>query len=113
MPKQDPCYQIKQTLKLVPAGHVVGYGQLADYAGLPGRARLVGRCLRQAGEPDLPWHRVVRANGQIAFAPGSNAAEEQRARLTAEGVVVMHYRVAMSRFAWQPRLDELLGVLRY
>jgi hypothetical protein len=42
----------------VAAGEVVGYGELARRAGLPGRARLVARVLREAEGDALPWHRV-------------------------------------------------------
>ena len=38
--------RIEAILALIPAGRVVSYGQVADLAGLPGRARLVGKVLR-------------------------------------------------------------------
>ncbi|MFT7009467.1 MAG: O6-methylguanine-DNA--protein-cysteine methyltransferase [Colwellia sp.] len=37
--------QIWQTIQLIPQGKVACYGQIADLAGLPGRARLVGKAL--------------------------------------------------------------------
>ncbi|MEJ1364888.1 MAG: MGMT family protein, partial [Candidatus Sedimenticola sp. (ex Thyasira tokunagai)] len=49
--------RIWQTVQLIPRGRVAGYGQVADLAGLPGRARMVGRALGQApGEMALPWY---------------------------------------------------------
>ena len=43
---QNPHYQqIWQTVQLIPRGKVACYGQIADLAGLPGRARLVGKAL--------------------------------------------------------------------
>ncbi|GGW96591.1 MGMT family protein [Alteromonas halophila] len=113
MPNLPAYTQIQQTLKLVPAGTVVSYGQLADLAGLPGRARLVGRCLKEAGSEALPWHRVLRADGKIAFPAGSDAAGEQRQRLIAEGVMVRNYRVKLSEFGWQPDSYTLLHRLQF
>ena len=36
---------IWRVVQLIPIGKVTSYGQIADLAGLPGRARLVGKCL--------------------------------------------------------------------
>ena len=93
-------------LRAVAAGEVVGYGELARRAGLPGRARLVARVLREAEGEALPWHRVVRSDGRIAFPEGSDAHAEQVARLRAEGVRVEGGRVRGQRAA--PSLDALI-----
>ncbi len=93
----------------IPEGCVASYGQIADIAGVTRGARQVGYALRRApADMALPWHRVLRASGVIAFAEGSDAFAEQIARLRAEGVTVTNGRVDMRRFRWQPDLDELL-----
>lgn len=70
----------------VPPGEVAGYGQLAARAGLPRRARLVARVLSQLPDGSgIPWHRVLRSDGRIAFAPGSEGFRRQRELLLAEG----------------------------
>ena len=38
--------RIESTLSMVPVGAVVSYGQLADLAGLPGKARLIAKYLK-------------------------------------------------------------------
>ena len=50
--------RIWETVELIPPGRVASYGQVAEEAGLPGRARLVGRVLSllPEGSP-VPWHR--------------------------------------------------------
>jgi len=106
-------YQIYETVRLIPKGRVATYGQVADLAGLPRRARLVGRCLKLSDLPDLPWYRVLRADGRIAFAPGSEHADIQRVRLLEEGVVVSGHRVALKTFKWQPDMAEILHRLRF
>lgn len=79
----------------VPRGQVASYGGIARRAGLPGRARLVARVLGQQGEDALPWHRIVRSDGRIAFPAGSPAFVEQCQRLQAEGVEVRKGRVRL------------------
>lgn len=99
---------IRDTVRRIPAGSVASYGQVAELAGIARGARLVGRVLGRAGGEDLPWHRVLRASGRIAFERGSAAYVEQRDRLIAEGVTLSAGRVDMRRFRWQPDLDELI-----
>jgi methylated-DNA-protein-cysteine methyltransferase-like protein len=102
---------IRRTIAQIPRGRVASYGEIALRAGLPRRARLVGRVLREAGPAaKLPWQRVLRSDGRIAFAPGSRAFREQRARLLEEGVIVHNGRVDLRRFGWQRDMDtELWG----
>jgi methylated-DNA-protein-cysteine methyltransferase related protein len=86
---------IWQAVCTIPRGRVSTYGAVAQAAGLPGRARQVGRALRIAPAGlNLPWHRVVGAGGRIALASGSDAHREQTRRLRAEGVAVRNGRVA-------------------
>jgi methylated-DNA-protein-cysteine methyltransferase-like protein len=55
----------------------------------------------------------LRSDGKIAFPAGSEKAEEQRQRLTAESVVVKNYRVNMNEFGWTPDLHTILVELEY
>jgi methylated-DNA-protein-cysteine methyltransferase related protein len=67
----------------VPAGRATTYGQLAEaYYGVDRGARRVGRAMARC-PGDVPWWRVVYADGSMKGTPG---ADEQRARLAAEGV---------------------------
>ncbi|RDV24808.1 cysteine methyltransferase [Alteromonas aestuariivivens] len=114
MPKAEAIRQIQHAVMQIPSGRVASYGQIADLAGLPGRARMVGRALRLAAEEQpLPWHRVVRADGKLAFPAGSDSANEQRERLVSEGIPVVNNRVAMSQWRWEPDIYELLHKLKY
>lgn len=108
----NPHYnRIWQTVQQIPVGKVASYGQIADLAGLPGRARLVGKVLGLSPIA-LPWHRVVRSNLNLAFAPGSLEAQEQSALLRQEGVLLRGNKVP-SEYHWQPDLAELLFKLQY
>lgn len=88
-------------LRSVPAGKVVTYGQLAKIAGLPGAARLVGTTLCHLPEnTDLPWHRVINAQGKISMPENSSGYIEQVKRLKTEGVSVNNGRIRLKEFQW-------------
>ena len=89
--------RILAAIRAVPHGTVAGYGQIARRAGLPGRARMVARLLSGNDDPALPWHRILRSDGRIAFPAGSPGFREQVRRLRAEGVAVEKGRVRMPR----------------
>lgn len=94
-PEDNPVFQeIWAVVGAIPRGSVSTYGAVARAAGLPGRARLAGRALRESPqEMQLPWHRVVGAGGKIVFPPSSVHHREQARRLRAEGVAVKAGRV--------------------
>jgi methylated-DNA-protein-cysteine methyltransferase-like protein len=101
--------RIWETIAEIPRGCVANYGQVAEIAGIPRGARQVGYALRHVPEGmDLPWHRVIQASGRSAFKPDSPAFQRQRDRLADEGVAMLGGKVDMSRYRWQPALDELL-----
>ena len=95
-PEDNPAFQeIWAVVGAIPRGSVSTYGAVARAAGLPGRARLAGRALRESHkEMKLPWHRVVGAGGKIVFPLTSLNHREQARRLRAEGVVVKNGRVS-------------------
>ena len=106
----EDCHtRIYAAIAAIPPGRVASYGAIAARAGLPGRARLVGRLLGEVPDGmELPWFRVLRASGQIAMPPGSHGFREQWRGLRAEGVEVRHGRVPLSRFGLDGDLDHAL-----
>jgi methylated-DNA-protein-cysteine methyltransferase-like protein len=90
-------------IRRIPRGKVATYGDVAERAGLPGRARLVGTVLGMSPEgSSLPWHRVVGAGGVLSvgrYAP--HAARTQWLRLEREGVrFTRGGRVDLARHRW-------------
>lgn len=79
--------RVREVIQAIPVGSVLSYGEVAARAGVSS-ARQVGRLLSEDGQ-DLPWHRVLRADGT----PAPHLAAEQLARLRAEGVTVVNGRV--------------------
>jgi methylated-DNA-protein-cysteine methyltransferase-like protein len=105
-----PEQRIFAAIRALGCGQVSSYGVIAQRAGLPGRARLVARLLGQNEDASLPWHRVLRADGRIAFPPGSAGWQEQTRRLQAEGVQVRNGKVrlpapedSLDAALWAPR----------
>jgi methylated-DNA-protein-cysteine methyltransferase related protein len=74
--------RILARVRAIPEGFVRTYGDLD-----PGAPRLVGYVLAALGDDDMPWHRVVRADGSAA------KGAEQLRRLRAEGVPIRRGRV--------------------
>ncbi len=110
--------QIWQTVQLIPQGKVACYGQIADLAGLPGRARLVGKALGKVPEfgwqgREVPWYRVLNSQGKISFPVGSEYFEKQKQLLQDEQVLIIGSRVKLKEFQWQPDLAELLFSLEF
>jgi methylated-DNA-protein-cysteine methyltransferase-like protein len=100
-PVKDAERAILAVVAAVPYGRVTTYGAVAERAGWPRRARLVGRVLSALpDDSDVPWHRVVAAGGRIAFPAGSAPHLRQAGRLAGEGVEVRAGRVDLARHAW-------------
>ena len=109
MDRETRMRRIWETIQDIPHGTVANYGQVAEIAGIPRGARLVGYALRHAPKDlELPWHRVITSSGKSAFDPNSRAYRTQRDRLADEGVVMLQGKVDMQKYRWQPDLDELL-----
>jgi methylated-DNA-protein-cysteine methyltransferase-like protein len=102
--------RVWQVVRAIPRGATASYGEVARRAGLPRRARWVAVALKAApGALRVPWHRVIGANGRIAFPAGSRLHREQARRLRAEGRTVAKGRVvAAARGARPGDLDEWL-----
>ncbi|WP_148862295.1 MGMT family protein [Marinobacter fonticola] len=92
---------IWQVVCTIPPGRVASYGQIARLAGFQGLARFVGRTLSQLPDgSEVPWYRVLKQDGRVAFSPDSNRYVQQCQRLTEEGVLVKNGRVSMTQFRW-------------
>ena len=81
-------HRIYSIVRQIPPGKVATYGMVAQLAGNPRWARVVGYALHRNPEPGvIPCHRVVNRSGGLApaFAFGGEAV--QRRLLEAENVV--------------------------
>lgn len=86
--------EVLARIRRVPEGFVTTYGDLC-----PEAPRFAGSVLSACDDPEVPWQRIVRADGSLA------KGERQRRLLRAEGVPFRGRRVDMD-VAWIPA-DEL------
>jgi methylated-DNA-protein-cysteine methyltransferase related protein len=100
--------RILDAVRAIPSGAVASYAAVGRRAGLPRGARRVARVLSGNEDPALPWHRVLRADGRIAFPAGSAQFREQVRRLRNEGVAVVGGRVRIDAASEPASLDALL-----
>ena len=76
--------EVLERVRGIPEGLVRTYGDVS-----PGAPRFAGTVLFECDDPDLPWWRVVRADGSLA------KGGRQKRRLVAEGVPFRGERVDM------------------
>ena len=81
----------------IPRGKVMAYGDVAEFLGA-GSARAVGRVMATWGS-EVPWHRVLRADGTCA----THKAERQLELLRRERAPLRGDRVDMDRARWDGR----------
>jgi methylated-DNA-protein-cysteine methyltransferase related protein len=84
---EETVERVRAAVRAIPPGETASYGEIAERTGLRS-ARLVGRILAEDGH-DLPWHRVLRADGTCA----PHLVQEQSARLRAEGILMENGRL--------------------
>ncbi len=76
--------EVLERVRAIPTGFVCTYGDVS-----PGAPRFAGAVLFECDDPDLPWWRVVRADGSLA------KGARQKRHLIAEGVPFRGDRVDM------------------
>lgn len=106
--------RVYRLVESIPQGRVATYGQIADLAGFPRHARHVGNALgAEHGIPDLPWHRVLNAQGRVSQRNGASHAARpgrverlQKRKLRADGVSFEGERVDLDRYRWRPEEER-------
>jgi methylated-DNA-protein-cysteine methyltransferase related protein len=102
LPREELERTVALVVRAIPRGRVLSYSRVAVLAGLPGRARLIGKVMARIGSR-LPWWRVLRADRTMA----EEVRVEQARRLRAEGVKV-HEAGRVPRAAFLPIGDDAL-----
>lgn len=108
--------QIYATVRRIPPGKVASYGQIARLLGNPRAARSVGWALHNLPEgSDVPWQRVINAQGIISLDAHGPGGAIQRAMLEEEGIEFDEQgRVDLSVFGWSgldlAELDQILNL---
>ncbi|MBI5215136.1 MAG: methylated-DNA--[protein]-cysteine S-methyltransferase [Ignavibacteriae bacterium] len=85
----------------IPKGKVATYGQIASFCGLPGQARFVGYALHNTPfGVEIPWHRVVNAQGRISFPKESVSYKRQKELLKKEGILIIKEKIDLELYRW-------------
>jgi methylated-DNA-protein-cysteine methyltransferase-like protein len=105
---QELALLILQVVALIPYGKVATYGQIAQMAGLPKHARLVGRVLQQVEDQHLPWHRVINSQGKISLSKLDSRGDNlQVVKLQAENIAVIAGKVNLKLYQWNGEICRL------
>lgn len=89
-------------LTLIPKGKVVTYGQIAEYLGNKGLARVVGNILHNNPSEDLfPCYKVVNSQGRLAPNFAFGGTDEQKRRLEKDGIKVIKNKVDLKIYQWK------------
>lgn len=99
--------QIYRVVCQIPRGKVATYGQVANLAGIPRQARQVGYALyRVSPGSDIPWQRVVNAQGRISYSVHCEGNDHlQFHLLVAEGVIITEGQIDLEQHLWKPDPD--------
>jgi methylated-DNA-protein-cysteine methyltransferase-like protein len=113
MPVLPPAHErlytrIYTIVRQIPRGKVATYGQVAGIVG-DCTARMVGYAMAAAPD-DVPWQRVINAQGKISPRADGWGSEAQRLRLEEEGVHLdADHKLDLKHYRWGgPELDWLL-----
>lgn len=98
---------ICKTVSRIARGRVMSYGAVARAAGFPRHARMVSKAMSRSVKP-LPWYRVIKSDGTLAFAAGSEAYTNQQNLLAKEGVYIIKGKVVPIAADEDSNLDMLL-----
>lgn len=115
---QDYAEAVLDVVRLVPPGYVVTYGDVAEILEVGG-PRQVGSVLSRSGA-DVPWWRVLRADGRPPHGLEADAVAHYLSEDTAlrqrgtRASAAAERRVDLVRSRWvpQPREQEALQQIR-
>lgn len=109
--RRHPTYErIYSVVAVIPAGKVATYGQIASIVHNC-TARMVGYALAALPpDYDVPWHRVINAQGKISPRARSESTALQRKLLEDEGIEFDRSgRVDFGQIRWDgPSIEWLL-----
>ena len=103
-----PLHTYLRCVRQIPPGKVATYGQVAEIVG-DCTARMVGYAMAAAPD-DVPWQRVINAQGKVSPRADNWGSEVQRQRLEEEGVAFnTEGKVDLAKVRWAgPDLGWLL-----
>jgi len=111
MDKTDHDYRerVFRIVRMIPRGHVMTYGQIAEILGEGYTPRTVGFVMHSANDK-TPWHRVINAQGGCSTRGLVLPHDKQQRMLEAEGVSFNERgRCNLQTFLWIPTESKIRG----
>ena len=94
--------RVFRIVRMIPRGHVMTYGQIAEILGEGYTPRTVGFVMHSANDK-TPWHRVINAQGGCSTRGLVLPHDKQQRMLEAEGVAFNDRgRCALQEYLWIP-----------
>lgn len=92
--------KVIEIINQIPAGRVSTYGTVAQLAGLPRGARLVGGILHYQGDK-THWHKIINRHGFISTRCLDHPKQLQKVLLEQEGIEVnKDFMVNLEKYGW-------------
>ncbi len=108
-PDRSWAKQVWKVVSDIPAGHVLTYGEVARLSGMSRAARRVSQAMSWAPTSmQVPWHRVINAQGKISIPADSPWHDKQKSLLQEEGVVFLNGKVDLKKYGYRGAVDTLL-----
>ncbi len=106
-PQDEPSFRdrVYELVLRIPAGRVMAYGQVARVLGPGYDARAIGNIMHGTpkDERNIPWHRVINAQGGCSTAGLTVPPDLQQRLLETEGVSFNDKgRCEISKYLWTP-----------
>lgn len=101
----SPAYRerVYQIVRRIPRGRVMTYGQIAVILGQGYTPRTVGYVMHAAEEENVPWQRVINAQGACSTGRLVIPPDKQQRMLESEGVVFNEKgKCDLGAFRWEP-----------
>jgi methylated-DNA-protein-cysteine methyltransferase-like protein len=95
--------RVFRLVRMIPRGHIMTYGQLAEILGEGYTPRTVGFVMHSANDK-TPWHRVINAQGGCSTRGLVLPHDKQQRMLEAEGVSFNERgRCELQKYLWIPK----------
>src|SRR6185437_8281345 len=112
--KTDKDYRerVFRIVRMIPRGHVMTYGQIAEILGEGYTPRTVGFVMHSSNDK-TPWHRVINAQGGCSTRGLVLPHDKQQRLLEAEGISFNERgRCSLEKYVWIPAPSKLKGKAR-
>jgi methylated-DNA-protein-cysteine methyltransferase related protein len=104
--------RVFRIVRMIPAGRVMTYGQIAEILGEGYTPRTVGFVMHSSNDK-TPWHRIINAQGGCSTRGLVLPHDKQQRMLEAEGINFNERgRCSLEKYVWIPKQAKVKGKAR-